>query len=309
MAAGSISTCVPDGKPLKKFTTPPRRTMASACCHVAGFPAASTTESGPRRSSVKDLTAATTSGVSVTLIVAIAPSRASHIQRRRSAREGYHPHAAARKHAHKFRPIGPQPIDRGGIARAHFHFVNAAEHAGKRLNQRRAAVIDGVRHFQHVFHRDAAGDAHVFGISAVVEEQIFAKIFLPAAAVIAAQTRSGVGGDHAHANPPARVHTLAHRGDVADDFVAKHRGRLNHFGVIAALPDFQVGAIGKRETNAEENFFGGERRHVNHLDAQIFAAIQARPQSSSKAPRPALTANFTSSPTSVFFVVVVLMRG
>jgi len=29
---------VPEGRPLKKFTTPPRRTIARACCHVAGLP-------------------------------------------------------------------------------------------------------------------------------------------------------------------------------------------------------------------------------------------------------------------------------
>src|SRR5258707_9351322 len=62
MAAGSISTRVPEGNPLKKLTTPPRRTMASACFQVAGLPAASTTESAPRWSSVKLFTAATTSG-------------------------------------------------------------------------------------------------------------------------------------------------------------------------------------------------------------------------------------------------------
>src|SRR5579859_4779100 len=149
MAAGSIATFVPEGKPLKKFTTPPRRTMASACCHVAGFPAASTTESGPRWSSVKDLTAATTSVVSVTLIVAIAPSlratsrgaeRRAKAITRRPRRESMRTNV---------RPMGPQPITTG-IAGADFHFVNAAEHAGKRFNQRGAAVIDGVGHFQHV---------------------------------------------------------------------------------------------------------------------------------------------------------------
>src|SRR5207248_3568 len=75
MAAGSISTRVPEGRPLKKFTTPPRRTIARACCQVAGLPAASTTESGPSWSSVSALTAGTTSSVSVTLKVATAPSR------------------------------------------------------------------------------------------------------------------------------------------------------------------------------------------------------------------------------------------
>src|SRR6266571_2150157 len=75
IAAGSISTRVPEGRPLKKLTTPPRRTIARACCQVAGFPAASTTESGPRSSSVRVFTAITTLGVSVTLTAATAPKR------------------------------------------------------------------------------------------------------------------------------------------------------------------------------------------------------------------------------------------
>src|SRR4029077_14454205 len=138
------------------------------------------------------------------------------------------------------------------------------EHTGKRLDKHRAAVIDGVGHFQHVFHRNAAGDAHVFGIGPVVEEQVFAKIFLTATTVVAAQARSGIGGNHAHANAPSCVHALSHRRNVSNDFVSKDGRRLDHFGVIAALPDFEIGAVGQREANTEEHFVGSKVRHIYH---------------------------------------------
>ena len=285
MAAGSISTCVPEGRPLKKLTTPPRRTMASASCQAAGLPAASTTASGPRWSSVRARTAATTSGVSLTLIVAMAPRRRATSSGRVSAGQRNHANAAARKHAHKFQADRAAADHDGGVAGAQFHFVNAAQHAGQRLDQRRALVVHGVRHFQHVFGDDAAGNAHVFGVRAVVEQQVFAKIFLAAAAVIAAETRRGIGGDHANAHAPAGVHTLADGDDFADHFVAEDGGRLNHLGVIAALPDFQVGAIGQRQAHAQQHFVGGQRRARQSLRCADLRCRTARRRSSSAAQR------------------------
>jgi len=44
---------------------------------------------------------------------------------------------------------------------------------------------------------------------------------------------------------------------------SENGGGLNHLGVIAALPNFEVGAIGEREEHADQNFIGGERGHIN----------------------------------------------
>src|SRR6267378_4047713 len=181
MAAGSISTRVPEGRPLKKFTTPPRRTIARACCQVAGLPAASTTQSGPSPSSVSALTAATPSAVSVILMVATAPK--------------------------------------------------------------------------------------CLAISSGAER-------LARAAMVAAQARRGICGDHAHADAPTLIYALAHGCNLTNQFVAKNGRRLDHFGVIAALPYFQVGTVGQRQANAHQHFIGGKRRHVNHFNAKILAAIQ-----------------------------------
>ena len=169
---------------------------------------------------------------------------AREFERSSAAGKRDHAKAAARQHADVFQSDGAAADDDGGIAGADFHLMNAAQHAGERLDKRGAAVIDGVRHLEHVFHDDAAGDAEIFGVGTVVEEQVFAEIFLAAAAMEAAQARRGIGGDHALADAPAGVDTLAESGDFANDFVAENGGRLNHARVVAAPPNFEVGAVG-----------------------------------------------------------------
>src|SRR2546430_17253407 len=106
-------------------------------------------------------------------------------------------------------------------------------------------------HFQHIFRYDTPRDAHVFGVCAVIEQKVFAEIFLPAAAMIAAETRRGVRGNYTNASAPACINALADSDNFADDFMTEDRGRTNHFGVIAAPPNFQVGAIVQGETDAQ----------------------------------------------------------
>src|SRR5262245_44824142 len=101
-----------------------------------------------------------------------------------------------------------------------------------------------MRDLQHVFHDDACWNAHVFGVSAVVEENVLAEIFLAAAAVVTAKTGRRICRNDAHADAPASFGAFANGHDLTDHFVAEDGGRLNHLGVIAALPDFQVGAVG-----------------------------------------------------------------
>jgi len=54
-----------------------------------------------------------------------------------------------------------------------------------------------------------------FGVGAIVEEKIFAEIFLATAAVEAAQAGRGICGDYAKAIAPPRVDSLPHRRDFA----------------------------------------------------------------------------------------------
>ena len=154
--------------------------------------------------------------------------------------------------------------------------MDATQHAGQRFRERGALIIDGVRHFQHVFHGDAAGDAHVFGVSAVVEKQIVTEIFLAAAARIATQTGGRVRGHDAHANAPAGVDALADGNDIAHQFMPKNGRRPNHASVVAALPHFEVRSVGERKADSKKHFVGSQRRHVDHFDAQVLAAIENR---------------------------------
>ena len=154
--------------------------------------------------------------------------------------------------------------------------MDAAENTSERFGEGSTLVIDGVRHFKHVFNDDAARDAHVFGVRAVVEKQIVAEIFLAAAAMVAAKARGGIRGHYAHAEAPAGIDAFADGHDVADQFMAKDGRRLDHAGMVAAFPDFEVGAVRESEADTKKNFVGGQRRHVDFFDAKVFAAIEDR---------------------------------
>src|SRR5215472_4121214 len=199
---------------------------------------------------------------------------ARHIERGGAPGDGDNPDAAAGKHANKLQPNRAAANYNRGIARAHFHLMNPAKHAGKRLGKRSALIIHGMRDFEHVFHGDAARNAHVLGISAIVEEQIVAKILLATAAVVATQARRGIRRHHTHSEAPARINAFARGYDVANQLMAKYRRRLNHARVIAALPNFEVGAVGERKADAQKHFVSGQRRNVDHLNPEILAAIE-----------------------------------
>jgi len=89
----------------------------------------------------------------------------------------------------------------------------------------------------HVGFNNALGHANVFGVRAIVEEKIFAEIFLMLGAVEAHLARGGVQGNHAH----ALLETVDAGADLLDDtsqFMAEQGGRDDHAGVVATLIDF-----------------------------------------------------------------------
>src|SRR5438270_854960 len=141
---------------------------------------------------------------------------ADDFERRNTTSQGNNAQAATREHTDVFAADGTAANYDGCVAGANFHLVNAAQHASERLNEGSTAIIDGVRHLQHIFHHDASGDTHVLGVRAIVKEKVFAKIFLGTTAVKAAQARRGIRGDYAKAEAPAGVYALADRGDFTD---------------------------------------------------------------------------------------------
>ena len=130
-----------------------------------------------------------------------------------------------------------------------------------------------LRDGQHVGVDDAAGNANVFGVSAVVEEQIFAEIFLMLGAVEAGAAGRGVQRDHAH--------SLAESADVGPNFLdhpgqlmPEQRRRHDHARVISPLIDLEVGAAGQSDLHLHQylTFFQFGDRHL--LDFDVLFAIE-----------------------------------
>jgi hypothetical protein len=90
----------------------------------------------------------------------------------------------------------------------------------------------------------------------------------------AAEARRGIRGYDTKANAPPGINALAYGGNFANDLVTENRGRLNHLGVVAALPDFEVGAIGERKAHAQQNFVRSEWGDIDLFETQIFAPVQ-----------------------------------
>jgi hypothetical protein len=193
-----------------------------------------------------------------------------------SRRQGNHPYAAPRQHAHIFQSDRPATNDRSGITGTNFHLVDAPQHASQRLHKSRAMVVNGVRDFQHVLAHNSSRYAHVLRVRAVVEQQIVAKILLAAPAVVTPETRRRIRGNHPRTEAPLRVHTLAHGHDFAHHLMAKYRGRLDHHRVVTTLPHLQVGSVSQRQAHAQQHFVHRNRGHVDLLHTQIFAAVQDR---------------------------------
>ena len=169
---------------------------------------------------------------------------------------------------------GAAADDGNGVADLDSGFVEAAQHAGQRLGHRRVFGTDVLRDDQHVRLNDAPGDADIFGVGSVVEQEVFAKIFLVLGAVEAHLAGGGVKCDHAHALLEAED-AFADFFDHTGQFVAEEGGRNNHAGVIAALIHLKVGAAGESHLHLDQGsspFSHARDRHS--FDLEIFFAVQ-----------------------------------
>ena len=162
-----------------------------------------------------------------------------------------------------FNPIGPQPITTTVSPVLNARFVNAAQNAGQRLGHGRIHKRDAFGNFEHVLANDSAGNANVFGIRAIVEEQIFAEIRLALAAEEARVARRRIRGQHAHALVHAAVHRAALLFDHARQLMSEKRGRLNHPRVKALFPDFQIRAARQRHFHAHQHFVIARARGIS----------------------------------------------
>ena len=115
---------------------------------------------------------------------------------------------------------GAAADDGDGVSDFYSGFVQTAQHAGQRLSHGRVFETDVGRNDQHVGFDDAPGYANVFRVSSVVEEQVFAEIFLMFRAIKAHLARRGIQGDDLHAFLEA-VHALADFLDDSGQLMAK----------------------------------------------------------------------------------------
>src|ERR1700686_1566757 len=135
-----------------------------------------------------------------------------------------------------------------GVANFDSSFVESAQHACKRFSHGGVLKTDARRHDEHVGLYDAARNSDVLGISAVIEQKIFAKIELMFRTIKTRAARSGVESNHAHAFFEA-AHTLANFFDSSRELVPEQSRGHNHAGVIAALVHLQISAACKRDVN------------------------------------------------------------
>src|SRR2546427_7555683 len=182
--------------------------------------------------------------------------------------------ASVRKNADELEPDRAAPNDHDRIARAHAHFMNAPKDAGQRLGHCGIEVGHMARNFEQVFPNDAAGSAHILGVGTVVDKKILAEILLAAVAVVTRPARRRICRQHAQARLPLTGHLWPDGDDFAHQLVPEHGRRRDHSRVVAALPDFQVGPVGESNAHANENLVRPDRRNVNLLDAQVFAAVE-----------------------------------
>ena len=107
-----------------------------------------------------------------------------------------------------------------GVAGVGVRVFKTVKSAGQRLGE--SGVFKGYMfgNDQRVLGNNARGDADEFGISAVVEEEIFTEIFLGALAEVAVTAGSGVDWDDTIADREI-LDTRTDFGDFAGDFVAQ----------------------------------------------------------------------------------------
>src|SRR5580704_1040463 len=119
--------------------------------------------------------------------------------------DGNYAHSPTRENAYKFQSDWSTPDHDNCVAGVYSHFVNAAQDARERFGHGGVDEGNVIRNQQHVLAHDSSGDANIFGVGAIVKQQIFAKIRLAFAAVEASVARRGIRRHHAHAFTEAAI--------------------------------------------------------------------------------------------------------
>ncbi len=156
-----------------------------------------------------------------------------------------------RGHVQNHEAKRPTANDGNCVALARIGVLEPVDGAGQGLGERGVFERHVLRNDERVLGDDAFGNLDEFGISAVVEEQIVAKIFLATQAKVALAARSGV---ERH-NPVAGSEigdALARFDDRSCLLVSEERGRNDHARVVSAAKDLEIGAAGESCTHLDD---------------------------------------------------------
>jgi hypothetical protein len=126
---------------------------------------------------------------------------------------------------------------------------------------------------QCILGDNAGRDADELGISAVVEEQIVAEIFLTAGAEVTHAARRGVERHHAIARskPLDAFACLDHR---PGHLMTEQGWRYDHAGMVSTAKDLEVGTARKRCAYLDYQLSRTCLRNWNLLDSDIFTTVE-----------------------------------
>ena len=133
---------------------------------------------------------------------------------------------------YKHQPDRPATKDRDCVADFHPGLVQPSQDASQRLGHRGIFETHIRRNYQHVGVNDPPRHADIFRIRSVVEQEIFAKIFLVFRAIEAHLARRGVQRHHPHAFFEA-ANTMSDFFDYSRQFVSEQSRRDDHARVVS----------------------------------------------------------------------------
>lgn len=170
----------------------------------------------------------------------------------------------------------PGAEDEHVLSCAQLCVFDALHDARERFDERRVAERRFRFETQQIFLHKPRGNDNGLGVGAVEKKQIFAKIFLLVAAIKTFAAWRGIGHDDAVADLPIPTLDIGLRTsdftDHAGQFVTEDSGRHDHFGVIAAFENLQVGAAGERGFDMDADFAGFQRRQRDVFDSDFLFA-------------------------------------
>ena len=124
-----------------------------------------------------------------------------------------------------------------------------------------------------VFLDDPRRNADELGVGTVVEEEVVTEVLLVIATEEAGVAGRGVEGEDAVADGEGSD-TFAELHYGSGEFVAEEAVEGEHFGVVAAAVDLEIGAAGEGGADAQHQLAGGSDRDRHVLNAEVFLTVK-----------------------------------